>query len=951
MNLKTTFQACALLALLTIVCGRASLQAQQRCQPPTLPATSSEPNIFTAEQEMHLGEAVAEHLQRDFHVIDDDEVNAYLRRVGAALVKQLPETGLRYQFFLFDQPIANAFTLPGGRIYVSRKLVALTRSEDELAGVLAHELGHIVARQAAIDVTRMFKEGLGITSVTDRRDIFEKYNQMVENAARKSKALSRGDNHEEKGQLVADQIGLYALASAGYDPQAQSAFWERLTETKGKTVGWFSDLFGTTKPESRRLREMLKGLSMLPPTCIEKKSSTTTEDYLHWQASVVNYSGLGRKEVLHGVVSKTVLDPPLRGDITHIRFSPDGKYVLAQDDTGINVLTREPFAPAFRIEAPEAFPAQFTPDSLGVVFHSPSLRVEMWSVADSAQKSVREMYVREGCMQSELAPDGRTLACLEPSFALTLYDVATGAQVFQKKDFFKPDFTDLFHLILLSLMRNDDGGLADLGLDVDFVSMRFSPDGRYFAAGQRSINLTVMATINEDISAIIFDRNTNTTLAARGLLKKLLSGKFTFIGPDRIAGVNPQDNQKSAIVSFPGGEVIEQLALTGTPDAVTRGNYLVLRPVGNIPAAIMDMATKKMFGNKQRAFDMYGDVFASERINGELALYRAETRELITKLTLPRNPLGRLRASAISPDLKWLAVSERSRGAVWNLAKGERIFHVRGFRGAYFGDDGALYADFPKLDNTERTIARLNLSSREVNPHLSVNDDQLSQHGQFVVLTKPIKKGGNLRENITLTVSDARNGSVFWTRDFQKESPRVWLNESGGNIVLSWAVKSNHAKSEIKSDARLSQRLAAMNEKEGDYFLQVLDARTGKELGKLLVETGKGSFRITDVLAVGDWVVMTDTTNRVLIYSLASGEQKGKVFGDSTAVSQAGNLLAVENERGVLAIYDLSTMEKRDQFVFSSPVSLTTFSTDGKLLFVLTANQTIYLLNVPGAKN
>jgi hypothetical protein len=59
----------------------------------------------------------------------------------------------------------------------------------------------------------------------------------------------------------------------------------------------------------------------------------------------------------------------------------------------------------------------------------------------------------------------------------------------------------------------------------------------------------------------------------------------------------------------------------------------------------------------------------------------------------------------------------------------------------------------------------------------------------------------------------------------------------------------------------------------------------------------------------------------------------------------------VENERGSLAVYDLATMEKRDQFVFSSPISLSTFSEDGKQLFVLTANQTVYLLNVTGGKN
>ena len=57
-----------------------------------------------------------------------------------------------------------------------------------------------------------------------------------------------------------------------------------------------------------------------------------------------------------------------------------------------------------------------------------------------------------------------------------------------------------------------------------------------------------------------------------------------------------------------------------------------------------------------------------------------------------------------------------------------------------------------------------------------------------------------------------------------------------------------------------------MKEKEGDYLVQVLDARNGNELGKLLIETGKGSFRLSSVMAAGDWVVVADTRNRVLVY-------------------------------------------------------------------------------------
>ena len=299
-------------------------QTQKPCQPPAPTGISQSQSIFSEEQESDLGDAVAEHLQRNFRVIDDEEVTGYLNKIGERIIRHLPPTKLRFQLFLVDLPEANAFVLPGGRIYVSRKLVALTESEDELAGVISHEIGHLVARHGAIGLTRLLRDVLGVTEVKDRKDIFEKYNQLVENAARKPKAFGKEEGHNEE-QIVADQIGLFALASAGYDPQAHARFFDRLVETKGKTGGFFSDLFGTTKPESKRLREMIKGVATLPAACVEARRAAPVEEFRTWQAAVINYTGLGRKESLHGLRSKIALDPPLRGEITHLRFSPDGQ--------------------------------------------------------------------------------------------------------------------------------------------------------------------------------------------------------------------------------------------------------------------------------------------------------------------------------------------------------------------------------------------------------------------------------------------------------------------------------------------------------------------------------------------------------------------------------------------------------------------------------------------------
>ncbi len=74
----------------------------------------------------------------------------YVRQIGDRLIGRLPPTGLKFQFYIVDIPSANAFNTPGRYVFLSRKLIAFAKTEDELAGVMAHELGHATVRNAAM---------------------------------------------------------------------------------------------------------------------------------------------------------------------------------------------------------------------------------------------------------------------------------------------------------------------------------------------------------------------------------------------------------------------------------------------------------------------------------------------------------------------------------------------------------------------------------------------------------------------------------------------------------------------------------------------------------------------------------------------------------------------------------------------------------------------------------
>lgn len=900
------------------------LSAQQCPLPPS--PFQHEANIFSPEQEMQLGEVMAQHVEGEFALVKDAELNRRLQQLGERLLSALPPDGIHYQFFLIDLPVANAWGMAGGRIYVSRKTVAFVRSEDELAGVLAHEIGHIYTHQQAIDFSRWFREELRVTQVGDREDIFNRYHQLLE--SRKKGGIST--RREERKQLVADQLAVYALARAGYDVRAFADFLDRLTETKGNTGGFWSDLFGTTTFESKRLRELLKTSGTLPEACIQQKQLASQEAFSKWQSDVIAYSAPAAKEQLAGVLLKRALEPPLQGELSQLRFSPDGKYLLAQDDGGITVISRDPPAPLFHIDAEDAFPAQFTVDSQSILFHTSSLRVESWGVAQRKRNWVRELVIPKGCLQSELSPGGRYLACYRGDFALAVVDVTTGTVAFEKKDFVRPDFFALL-LYMLSMAGSEEHS------NRKWLNMSFSPDGHYLLAAG-------------GVAVLAYDFNRAAEIKLPGSIANGLRQGFAFLAADRIA-VLGRPGEKSAVLGFPGGERVGTMTLGRQQiQPATDARYLLLRPIKDHPVGVFDWAQNKLvLGNHRDALDVWEGIAAGEARDGTVTLSRMSPTETktIASVQLPVPPLAGLRITQPSDDLNLLALSFSSRGAVFDLQNGKRLLTVRGFRGAYFAEDGVVYADFPKYQETARTVARMNIKEANVVAGPKLDEDfRGNQSGAYLVVPKP-KREGQMWRDVTLEVQDVRSGQALWSRLLSGQLPSNYPNAVADTLVFLWRASSDAAKAAAREAPDLRRRLDSIRKKEDAYYLEVVELHSGKLLGRLVVDT-KEAFDLRGIAAAGDFVALSDSQNRVLVYSLKSGEQTGKVFGRTTQLS-ANGMLSVSAESREVTLYDAATMQKRGEYVFPVNPAYLQFSKDGSRMLVLLKNQTVYVLDVKSA--
>lgn len=181
------------------------------------------PNLLSAEDEVKMGAEQAPQVTKEFGgAYDNPELARYVTSIGQLLASTVEEPNVHYTFTILNSPIVNAFSLPGGYVYVTRGLLALAGDEAELAGVMAHELGHINAHHPAQRYSRsvIAQLGLGLLGAVTKSDIAS----QVGGAAAQLVLMS----YSREQEFEADSRGVRYMSRAGFDPHAMAHFLSKL---------------------------------------------------------------------------------------------------------------------------------------------------------------------------------------------------------------------------------------------------------------------------------------------------------------------------------------------------------------------------------------------------------------------------------------------------------------------------------------------------------------------------------------------------------------------------------------------------------------------------------------------------------------------------------------------------------------------------------------------------
>ncbi len=215
--------------------------------------------LLSPQQEAQIGSEQHPQILQEFGgAYDDPELSAYVDSIGQFLAQTQDRSDVNYTFTVLNSPVVNAFALPGGYVYVTRGLLALADTEAELAGVLAHEIGHVAARHGAERYGQGVVANLGLTllGMVTKSEAIAGVAQLGALAA--IQGYSREQEHE------ADFLGVQYLSRAGFDPGAMSGFLNKLgahSRLQGEILGQSDaggfDIFATHPRTADRVQRAI----------------------------------------------------------------------------------------------------------------------------------------------------------------------------------------------------------------------------------------------------------------------------------------------------------------------------------------------------------------------------------------------------------------------------------------------------------------------------------------------------------------------------------------------------------------------------------------------------------------------------------------------------------------------------------------------------------------------
>jgi predicted Zn-dependent protease len=223
-------------------------------------------DLMGEAQEINLGtQLYPVYTQMSLGLVPDQQLQSYIQRVGMSVATVSHRPGLDYRFNAVNDPTVNAYALPGGKISITRGLLARFETEDELAAVLGHETGHVTARHSAQQYTAAMLTQLVLVGgqiYMESQDIEHREWYMLGAMFGAQLALARYSRVQER---EADSLGMEYMMGAGYNPKGLIKVMEVLNAEHKRKPTLLERMFSTHPLTEERIATARAAVAGMPP--------------------------------------------------------------------------------------------------------------------------------------------------------------------------------------------------------------------------------------------------------------------------------------------------------------------------------------------------------------------------------------------------------------------------------------------------------------------------------------------------------------------------------------------------------------------------------------------------------------------------------------------------------------------------------------------------------------
>ena len=227
----------------------------------------SDINIFTDAEEVQLGKQFSREIEKEMKMYTDPIVTAYIDQLGQHLANHSQRRNITYHFKVVNTEVVNAFAVPGGYLYVNIGLIRAAENESELAGVIGHEIGHVVGKHGVKQMTRQL--GLAAVAQLALGEDQSKLEQMVAGLATNG-VLTKYSRDAER---EADMYAVQEMYDAGIDPEGMATFFEKLRNLQKSKPSRLQQMFATHPLTTERITAVRSQIAQLPRKSNLKKDS------------------------------------------------------------------------------------------------------------------------------------------------------------------------------------------------------------------------------------------------------------------------------------------------------------------------------------------------------------------------------------------------------------------------------------------------------------------------------------------------------------------------------------------------------------------------------------------------------------------------------------------------------------------------------------------------------